>query len=94
MLEGEIFETGERVDRRLHRDLVNVIFGEAVFVEHFYNPSARAGNLCWIGISCSAATFVPSGSNLTFESPQGFPAGSLHASLADANGNFHHSQAG
>jgi hypothetical protein len=34
-----------------------------------------------------------SGSNLTFESQQGFPAGSLRASLADANGNFYHSQA-
>jgi hypothetical protein len=35
----------------------------------------------------------PSGSNLTFESRPGFPAGSLRASLADANGNLHHSQA-
>ena len=35
----------------------------------------------------------PSGSNLTFESWKGFPSGSLHASLAHANRNFHYSQA-
>ena len=34
-----------------------------------------------------------SGSNLTFESWKGFPSGSLHASLAHANRNFHYSQA-
>ena len=34
-----------------------------------------------------------SGSNLTFESWKGFPSGSLHASLAHANRNFHCSQA-
>jgi hypothetical protein len=34
-----------------------------------------------------------SGSNLTFESQQGFPADSIGASLAYANGNFHYSQA-
>ena len=34
-----------------------------------------------------------SGSNLTFESWKGFPSGSLHASLAHANRNFHFSQA-
>ena len=33
------------------------------------------------------------GSNLTFESWKGFPSGSLHASLAHANRNFHYSQA-
>jgi hypothetical protein len=36
----------------------------------------------------------PSGSNLTFESPRGFPADSIRASLTYANRNFHHSQAG
>ena len=36
---------------------------------------------------------VASGSNLTFESWKGFPSGSLHASLAHANRNFHYSQA-
>ena len=36
---------------------------------------------------------VRSGSNLTFESWKGFPSGSLHASLAHANRNFHFSQA-
>jgi hypothetical protein len=35
----------------------------------------------------------PSGSNLTFESRRGFPADSIRASLADANGNFHYAQA-
>ena len=41
------------------------------------------------------ATFpaLSSGSNLTFESWKGFPSGSLHASLAHANRNFHYSQA-
>ena len=34
-----------------------------------------------------------SGSNLTFESEEGFPADSSRASLAHANRNFHHSQA-
>ncbi len=34
-----------------------------------------------------------SGSRLTFESLRGFPADSMHASLAHANRNFHHSQA-
>src|SRR6476660_4756648 len=32
---------------------------------------------------------IASGSNLTFESWKGFPSGSLHASLAHANRNFH-----
>ena len=36
---------------------------------------------------------LSSGSNLTFESWKGFPSGSLHASLAHANRNFHYSQA-
>ena len=35
---------------------------------------------------------APSGSNLTFESEEGFPADSSRASLAHANRNFHHSQ--
>ena len=35
---------------------------------------------------------APSGLNLTFESLKGFPPVSPHASLADANRNFHHSQ--
>ena len=34
-----------------------------------------------------------SGSNLTFESEEGFPADSSRASLAHANRNLHHSQA-
>ena len=34
-----------------------------------------------------------SGSNLTFESLEGFPPVSTYASLADANRNFHYSQA-
>ena len=34
-----------------------------------------------------------SGLNLTFESLKGFPPVSHHASLTDANRNFHHSQA-
>src|SRR5258705_2968041 len=34
-----------------------------------------------------------SGSNLTFESEEGFPADSSRASLAHENRNFHHSQA-
>jgi len=36
---------------------------------------------------------IASGSNLTFESEEGFPADSSRASLAHANWNFHHSQA-
>jgi hypothetical protein len=36
---------------------------------------------------------VASGSNLTFESPRGFPADSIRASLTHANRNFHHSKA-
>ena len=39
------------------------------------------------------SSHVPSGSNLTFESEEGFPADSSRASLAHANRNFHHSQA-
>ena len=34
-----------------------------------------------------------SGLRLTFESQRGFPADSMHASLAHANRNFHYSQA-
>jgi hypothetical protein len=36
---------------------------------------------------------LTSGSRLTFESRKGFPADWMHASLAHANRNFHHSQA-
>ena len=43
--------------------------------------------------SCPDHQSVASGSNLTFESWKGFPSGSLHASLAHANRNFHYSQA-
>ena len=46
-------------------------------------------NLTLIMVNSSDA----SGSNLTFESWKGFPSGSLHASLAHANRNFHYSQA-
>jgi len=38
-------------------------------------------------------TSTASGSNLTFESRQGFPADSIRASLAHANWNLHYSQA-
>ncbi len=34
-----------------------------------------------------------SGANLTFESSEGFPPDSIHASLAHAKRNFHYSQA-
>ena len=40
----------------------------------------------------SQATTPTSGLRLTFESRRGFPADSMHASLAHANRNFHHSQ--
>ena len=36
---------------------------------------------------------IASGSNLTFESREGFPADSIRASLAHANWNLHYSQA-
>jgi rubrerythrin len=52
--------------------------------------------LCFPGPRSSRVnTFIAgtSGSNLTFESWKGFPSGSLHASLAHANRNFHYSQA-
>ena len=44
-------------------------------------------------LGCTVLAGSPSGSNLTFESWKGFPSGSLHASLAHANRNFHYSQA-
>jgi hypothetical protein len=36
---------------------------------------------------------ITSGLRLTFESRRGFPGDWMHASLAHANRNFHHSQA-
>src|SRR4051812_29292236 len=47
----------------------------------------------WRNRACNGAEEAASGSNLTFESWKGFPSGSLHASLAHANRNFHFSQA-
>ncbi|WMT72694.1 hypothetical protein NL528_32485 [Bradyrhizobium sp. Ash2021] len=35
-------------------------------------------------------SYAPSGSNLTFESPEGFPSSRLHANLAHANRYFDH----
>ena len=50
--------------------------------------------LSLFGVARQPATaLTASGSNLTFESWKGFPSGSLHASLAHANRNFHFSQA-
>ena len=48
---------------------------------------------CQSGQIMSASALLASGANLTFKSWKGFPSGSLHASLAHANRNFHYSQA-
>ena len=44
-------------------------------------------------VAVDATAGYPSGPNLTFESWEGFPPDSTHASLAYAKRNFHHSQA-
>ncbi|WP_081435040.1 hypothetical protein [Nitrobacter hamburgensis] len=62
--------------------------GDVIGLELFINER----RLIWQVLAFLIRT--SSGSRLTFESRRGFPSDWMHASLAHANRDFHHSQAG
>jgi alkanesulfonate monooxygenase SsuD/methylene tetrahydromethanopterin reductase-like flavin-dependent oxidoreductase (luciferase family) len=66
---------------------------EAAYVDVVSKGRLELGLVKGYSTEIAPANINPaSGSNLTFESRKGFPADSMRASLADANGNLHHAQ--